>query len=203
MAQINDVTTATPLAIDLVSKAARVTLYHSNGVEMDPEPTAEAVVTSGTILTTAALTLGSGILAIRNGASRKLKLVGIEIMMSYSSIAAATVFTINMLRNNAASTTATGGSTLAPWLEDTTGAASTIADSRVCLVNTALTITGLTSNAFLGSWHVSRAVTGQSIFLELSNKDYTFQPNEGVYFILGTAGAIGDAFSINCYFKEY
>jgi hypothetical protein len=189
------------LTIDPTSKAARVTNYKTDGTLLHDEFIAEYMV-SASILTTAALATTVGLFTIRNGATRTMKLKEVSIISAFCGTAAATAFQLGCDRFTAGSTTPTGGTAITVFPAENSGmSASTVADCRVCLAGTGISLTGVTKSGTLAITAIPRSVTGASLSFAF-DKDIELLPNEGLVFYPYATGVIGDTFAINLYWGE-
>jgi hypothetical protein len=189
------------MTVDPVSKAARVTQYKTDGTLLNTEFIAEYMV-SASILTTAALATTVGFFTIRNGATRTMVLKEVSIFSAFCGTAAATALQIGLDRFTAGSTTPTGGTAITVFPAENSGmSASTVADCRVCVAGTGLTLTGVTKSGTVAITVVPRSVTGASINY-VFDKDVELLPNEGLVLYPYATGVIGDVFAINLYWGE-
>lgn len=149
---------------------------------------------------TAALAANAGLVAIRNGATRKMKMLLTELTLAFCGTAAATAMQVSIRRFTTA--TPSTGTAMTVVLEDSLGSASTVADARYCAAGTALTITGLVVGAPLFVAACPRSVTGAVFNFEMA-RDVVLNPNEGIIVQYDTVGVIGDALSATFYWGEY
>lgn len=200
MAIIQSGATADLLTVDPTSKAARVTLYRTDGSPEEQAFLGEYYVAVNIPVFTAALAANSGLVAIRNGATRRMKFLLGELTLGFTGTAAASAMQVSVRRFTAA--TPTGGTAFTIVPEDSAMSASTVADSRYCAAGTALTITGLVVGAPIYVAQLSRSLTGNTVNFEL-NRDIVLNVNEGLIIQYDTVGVIGDALGATFYWGEY
>lgn len=128
MAVIKSGASSDQLTIDAVAKAARVTLYESDGSLEHQIPLGSYF--SDFYLRCGVITAGAGVAvwAMRNGSSRTVRLQNLILAGGFTGTAAATesVFTVKRF----STATPTGGVAITPNKKDTTMSASAITDMR-------------------------------------------------------------------------
>lgn len=194
MAIISGVDSQQGQEVDATSKAARVTMYDSDGQECQKPPYGSYLLPINLRHTSA--TAANGVVwAMRNGATRIISIRRISVAMSFDGTATVTTTPrYGIHRFTVASPT--GGSTLTAIKKRTTYAASTIADARA--VDTGLTVGSMAFEAEMMSWGLPISVTGANVV-----RDYVFEQagerydsvelgaNEGLCIRMNTAAVIG------------
>lgn len=175
------------LTIDPTSKAARVTLYNSLGEEVG-EPALGRYIAPINIVQTAATASGSCVWAIRNAATTtKVELTKIRGSLSFAGTAAAgTTIGYSVARFSGA--TPTGGVVITLIKKLSTNPNSIVADARV--LNTGLTVTGITFEDPFAVAMVAASVTGTDRFIN-------FEMNENEEFILGSGEGLAIRLAAN------
>lgn len=202
MAIIQSGATADLLTVDPTSKAARVTLYNTDGSLVNHEFLTEYYLSVNIPRFTSALAANSAIFSIRNGATRRLKLVKMVLVAGFDGTAAATTAQYSVRRFTTA--TPTGGTTLTTLVvpEDSAMAASTIADARCATAGAALTITSVVVGNPIVGIAVPRGATGSVAVVDWT-QDIVLNANEGILVQYDVAGVIGDSLTVTMYWGEY
>jgi hypothetical protein len=149
---------------------------------------------------TAALAANTAIFSVRNGTTRKMKFITLEVSPMFAGTAAASTMQVSVRRFTTA--TPTAGTAGVIVLEDTTSSATAIADSRYATAAAGLTTTGVVTSAPIFAAATPRSITG-TVFNYQMDRDIVLQPNEGLLIQYDTVGVIGDAVSITAYWGEY
>ena len=153
----------------------------------------------GSMRFTAALASSSAIFALRNGASKVMRIMEGQITLSFDGTAAASSFQASLRRFTTA--TPTGGTAITVVLEHTTDPASTVADARIAAAGTALTTTGLVIGAPIYNAILPRGATGGVANFVLT-RDVVLEPNEGILIQYDAVGVIGDGIAATFYWGE-
>ena len=184
------------------ANAFPVQLYDASGNAITQPYLGEYYLAQSIPQFTAALAANTAVWAIRNGATRKMKLIITEATMGFAGTAAASSMQMSIRRFTTA--TPTGGTALTTLVtpEDSAMSATTIADARCATAAAGLTTTGavIGNPIFVGV--VPRSVTGAVFNFEMS-RDLVLNPNEGVLVQYDTVGVIGDVVGITMYWGEY
>lgn len=199
MAKIQSGATADELTIDPTSKAARTTLYDSDGTELVRVPTGSYTAPLANLgRFSGALAAGNPFWALRNGATKTLYIRRILFILAFDGTAAATTFHVELRRFTAA--THSTGTAITPQPKRTTYA-TTVADIRNRVDGTKLTDTSVVydTNPFLAVANprgVSSAVTVADC--QFSNPLESFDCLEvpasaGLVLWAVTASVIGDS----------
>ena len=190
----NGSTAATP------ANALPVTVYRIDGSELEQTFLAEFYASVNIPQFTAALAANSAIFAIRNGTTRRVKLSLAEISLGFAGTAAASTMQLSIRRFTTA--TPTSGSAVTIVQEDTANATATsIVDARCATAAAALTTTGVVVSAPIFVALCPRSVTG-AVFNYEMQRDLVLNVNEGLIVQYDTAGVIGDAVAVTCYWGE-
>ena len=162
---------------------------------------------------TAALAANAGLFAMRNGATRTMKIESLNLSLGFDGTAAATEMNIVAQKMTSATTTPSGGVALggatgllgAPSFAaqpQTAGAATTsLADARYASASTALTTTSIITTSPIFQMTLPRGTTGTAAFMDWM-KDFELAPNEGLVLSYGMAGVIGDSLAANIIWSE-
>ena len=182
------------LEVDLTSKAARVTLYRSDGSEISNIPTAY-LLPIPMLRLTAAIAAASKIWAMRNGTSKMMRIKRLALFVGFDGTAAATTSCYQLMRF--AGATPSGGTALSAVKKKSSLGASTMMDARYNY-GAALTVTGITfetSCLEIGAQRQVNANNGMGLFADLEGPDSIIElaPNEGLAINLFVASVIGDS----------
>lgn len=179
--------------------SALVTPVRSDGSEVDPVFIGEYYASQNIPQFSGALAANSALFAVRNGATRRMKMLTMELSLAFAGTAAATTMQVSVRRFTAA--TPTGGTAITIAQEDSASSASTVADARYCAAGTALTITGVTVGAPIFVASLARGATGGVFNFEMS-RDVILNINEGLLVQYDTVGVIGDSVGCTMYWGE-
>lgn len=198
MAVIQSGASSDQLSIGPTSKAARVTLYDGAGNEIHATPTGSYILPFR-IIQSAATAANLMVWAMRNGATKTVRIRKIKGSITFAgTAAAATQIGYDFRRFTAA--TPTGGTVLVPFKKRTGDPASSVADAR--FVDTGLTTTGITFENAFANINLPASVTGTVgtfayDFINTNEKfsAYELAANEGLGILLTVTAIIGQAIS--------
>ena len=177
-----------------------VQMFKNDGTELEQTYLAEFCAAANIPQFTAALAANAGLFAIRNGTTRRVKMILSELSLSFAGTAAASTMQVSIRRFTTA--TPTAGTALTIVAEDSTNATATsVIDARCATAAAALTTTGLVISAPIFVASVPRSVTG-GIFNYEMQRDIILNVNEGLIVQYDTVGVIGDAISVTTYWGE-
>jgi hypothetical protein len=193
MAVIRSGASSDELTIDATSKAARSTLYDSQGTELLPPPTGVYCLPFGFRLSA----IASGkIWAIRNLGALTVYITRIQMAAAFDGVAAASTVIYNLMRFNLA--TPTGGTTMTV-VKKNNAFPSSVVTSAQFLSSAALTVAGITFEAAFANLCCQHQVNANALldltFLEHPSRCFTLAPNEGLAVDLGAASVAGDSLS--------
>ena len=181
------------LTVDSTSKAARVTLYRSDGTEIS-NTTVSYLLPIPYQRLTAAVAAGSKIWAMRNGASKTMRIKRIYIGVSFDGSAASSTSCYQFMRFSGA--TPSGGTALTAVKKKTSLGATTMADARYNYA-AALTVTGITFETSFFEIGCQRQVNANIEAYLVADQEgpdsiIELAPNEGLAINLYVAAVIGD-----------
>lgn len=202
MAIIQSGSTADQLTVDPTSKAARVTIYNSDGSTYFHEFLSEQYLSVNIPRFTGALAAGTMLFSMRNSTTRRLKIVRTVLIASFDGTAAATTAQYSVRRFTTATPTAGTALTLLVVPEDTTKPATQIADARCATASAGLTITSVVVGNPIVGVACSRGGTGQTTVIDHS-QDIVLNSSEGICVQYDGTGVIGDALTVTMYWGEY
>ena len=192
--KIEDDFNAMTATVDTISGAERVTLYNSLGLEIPVPPGGVYCLPVG-VMQSAASAAGTTVWAMRNGATKTVRLRRILLNFSFFGTAAASIGVYSLHRFTTA--TPTGGSALNPLAYKSNYPASTVADVRS--VDTGLTTTSVVFSDAFAYVAGTRAVAATTPFnLQFTpyvgrNDALELAPNEGLAIRIAITAVIGDA----------
>ncbi len=182
------------LTIDPTSNAGRSTLYRPDGSVVLAQPTGAYYLPIPSLPLSTAITAGSCILAMRNGASKIMRIKRIVLNVGFSGTVAATTSGFQLCRF--ATAAPTGGTTLSAIKKRTTYGPSTIADARYNFA-AALGVTGVAFETQFAEIGCQRQLAARGVLYliaDLVTNEIVFeiQPSEGLAVKLGVVAVIGD-----------
>lgn len=184
------------LTVDSISKAARATLYRSDGSELY-EPAVGGYILPIQIIQSAATASGNTVFAMRAdpAATRIVEVTKIRGAVSFAGTAAAGT-SIGYAFRRFSGATPTGGSAGTIIKKVNSYPASQVTDNR--FVDTGLTMTGATLESPFSYAYVPVSVTSTVRFADFHmdpNEELILQAGEGFAITLATNAIIGMAFT--------
>lgn len=156
----------------------------------------------------------SGLFSMRNGGTRTIKFIEMQISMAFDGVAMVGEFNLAIQKTTSASATPAGGIALggatgllgAPAFgvvpESIGSAVSTLADARYATTAAPLTTAGIITTSPISSLTLAHSVTGTNLFINWG-RDFELAPNEGLIISNMSAIVVGDSFSFTGYWGEF